>query len=128
MMVRMSGKLSASEKSILLNVARNAIDTAVHGMPSTRIDLAKMTNNLKSDGASFVTLTIGERLRGCIGALEAFQPLVLDVQEHAVSAALEDFRFQPVTPKEVPLLNIEISILSPLQPLAYQDGSDLLKK
>ena len=50
----------------------------------------------KRQGASFVTLTINGRLRGCIGTLEAYQPLANDVQEHALAAAFRDHRFSPV--------------------------------
>lgn len=124
----MTVELSENEKNTLLSIARNAIDAAVNQRPLESLDLNILANNLKSTGASFVTITIGGKLRGCIGALEAFQPLAFDVQEHAVAAALEDFRFQPVSLKELPLLNIEISILSPLKPLVYEDGSDLMKK
>ena len=55
-----------------------------------------MSEALQGTGASFVTLTIKGDLRGCIGALEAYQPLAIDVQDHAVAAALEDYRFPQV--------------------------------
>jgi AmmeMemoRadiSam system protein A len=64
-------------------------------------------------------------LRGCIGSLEARQPLALDVQEHAVDAAFHDFRFPPLTESELPGLHIELSILSAPEPLAYQNAEDL---
>jgi AmmeMemoRadiSam system protein A len=60
--------------------------------------------------------------------LEAYQPLILDVQEHAIAAATQDYRFPPVTAMEVPLLEIEISRLTPTQPLEYQDWRDLIAK
>jgi len=75
-----------------------------------------------------VTLTIEGNLRGCIGALQASQPLAQDVQEHAVAAALEDYRFRPVQPQEVAGLVIEISRLSPSQELEYFSPQDLLLK
>jgi AmmeMemoRadiSam system protein A len=75
-----------------------------------------------------VTLTIHDHLRGCIGALQASQPLGLDVQEHAAAAASEDYRFPPVQPQEVDQLVIEISRLSPSRDLDYADADDLLKK
>ena len=59
-------------------------------------------------GASFVTLTVAGRLRGCIGVLEAYQPLAEDVIEHAVAAALEDPRFPPVRPEELPHILVEV--------------------
>ena len=124
----MSGRLSENEKKTLLNVAREAITSAVSGLPPNEIDISKMTANLRSQGASFVTLTINGKLRGCIGALEAYQPLVLDVQEHAAAAAMEDYRFNQVSVEEISLLKIEISWLTPIVKLDYRDSKDLISK
>jgi len=74
-----------------------------------------------------VTLARHGMLRGCIGALEAYQPLVQDVCEHAEAAALEDYRFSPVMPNEVNQLEIEISVLTPAVPFLYETADDLLK-
>ncbi len=124
----MSHKLTDKDKIELLKVARSAIRSAVNGCQPEKIDLSAFSDELKADGASFVTLTKMGKLRGCIGALEAYQPLVLDVREHAIAAALEDFRFPPVTYGEIDLLKIEISRLSPLSRLDYKDNHDLIKK
>ncbi|NMN00665.1 AMMECR1 family protein [Bifidobacterium sp. DSM 109958] len=62
-------------------------------------------------GASFVTLTEGGRLRGCIGSIIAHQSLGRDVAEHAVDAAMRDPRFRPVSAQEYPLLRMEVSVL-----------------
>ena len=86
-----------------------------------------MSISLQEPGASFVTLTRRGDLRGCIGALEAYQPLALDVQEHAVAAALDDYRFPPVRPAELGSIRIEVSRLTPPVPLEYQVSSDLLQ-
>ncbi|TLN23663.1 AmmeMemoRadiSam system protein A, partial [bacterium] len=67
-------------------------------------------------------------LRACIGALEAYQPLVDDVREHAAEAAQEDFRFYPVRPKEVAHIQIEISRLTQPQPLEYSSPEDLVAR
>jgi AmmeMemoRadiSam system protein A len=75
-----------------------------------------------------VTLTQEGNLRGCIGALQASQSLALDVQEHAVAAAMEDYRFRPVLPEEVARLEIEISRLSPGKELEYSNPNELLSK
>ncbi|HEX2721207.1 MAG TPA: AmmeMemoRadiSam system protein A, partial [Candidatus Deferrimicrobium sp.] len=69
---------------------------------------------LAAPGAAFVTLTKNGRLRGCIGFTEAVAPLFKVVQECAVAAATEDPRFPPVSPKELPSLRVEISVLTPL--------------
>jgi len=69
----------------------------------------------------FVTLRIGERLRGCIGVLEGKEPLGRLIPRCAVSAALEDPRFAPVTRDELEELRIELSLLSPLVPSRADD-------
>ncbi|MEN4010722.1 MAG: AmmeMemoRadiSam system protein A [Chloroflexota bacterium] len=120
--------LSEEEKQILLREARRAIELAVNGQPLPWLDLAQLPPRLREAEATFVTLTLGGKLRGCIGSLEACQPLIEDVREHAVSAALDDYRFPPVRPAEVERLRIEISRLTAPQPLMYDTPADLLKK
>jgi AmmeMemoRadiSam system protein A len=119
--------LSDEEKKILLILARHTIDCVVNGKPTPQIDIAAFTLTLRENGASFVTLTKNGNLRGCIGTLEAYQPLVQDVCEHAAGSALEDYRFPPVQPKEVSLLKIEISYLNKPKPVVYERSEDLLE-
>lgn len=120
--------LTKPEGGILLKIAREALEKSVDGLPLPQINLSSLPDALREPGASFVTLTVEERLRGCIGALEAYQPLAKDVQEHAVAAALQDPRFPAVRPQECPQIQIEVSVLTPKKPLDYQDGEDLLEK
>jgi AmmeMemoRadiSam system protein A len=119
--------LSQEERAILLKLARQALEAGVSGKALEPIELSKQPQQLKEIGASFVTLTRKGELRGCIGALEASQPLVEDVRQHAVAAALQDYRFPPVSPEELPDLSIEISRLTPPQRLDYEKSDDLLK-
>ena len=120
--------LSAEEKAILLGLARQAIEDAVQGRPFSPLDLNSLPDSIRKPGASFVTLTINRELRGCIGALEAYQPLAEDVREHAVGAALQDYRFPPVSEDELKDLEIEISRLTPPQPLRYKTPEELLER
>ena len=124
----MSKKLNKSEQEILLKIARQALEKSVSGEPLPEVILPRLSTPLQETGASFVTLTIEGRLRGCIGTLEAYQPLAIDVQEHAVAAALQDFRFPNVRPVECPQILIEISVLSPRVPLEYDGPEDLLQE
>ena len=121
-------QLSDSERALLLKLAREAIDAAVNDRPLPPVDLGQLPPALCEPGASFVTLTEDGELRGCIGVLEAYQPLVEDVREHAVAAAQEDFRFYPVRPKEVPFIKIEISRLTQPQPLDYASPDELVRR
>lgn len=120
--------LSEDERKLLLRLAREAIEAAVNDRPLPPLDLTQLPVLLREAGASFVTLTEDGELRGCIGALEAYQPLADDVREHAVAAAQEDYRFYPIRPKEVPHIQIEISRLTKPQPLEYDSPEDLLGK
>lgn len=122
------GGLSQEEKQILLGLAREAIQHAVNRRSLPPLNLDNLPPRLQGLGAAFVTLTKEGELRGCIGTLEAYQPLAEDVREHAAAAALEDFRFPPVRPAEVEQLEIEISRLTEPQPLEYDSPLDLVHK
>jgi AmmeMemoRadiSam system protein A len=122
----LSEALTPEERARLLKLARQALEEGVRNLPPSPLDLRELSPRLREDGAAFVTLTIGGELRGCIGALEAYQPLAEDVREHAVAAALQDWRFPPVQPEELPKIEIEISRLTSPQPLHYDHPEDLL--
>jgi AmmeMemoRadiSam system protein A len=121
-------RLTAEEKTTLLGLARTTIELAVNEQPGLELDLESYPARLQRQGASFVTLTNAGELRGCIGALEAYQPLVQDVCEHAAAAAQEDYRFPPVQPDEVAELNIEISHLTQPESLEYATPDELVSK
>ncbi|MFM8320159.1 MAG: AmmeMemoRadiSam system protein A [Chloroflexota bacterium] len=121
----MDDRLTQDERSLLLRLARQALEQAVTQGRFTPPALEELPETLRRDGASFVTLTRRGELRGCIGALEAYQPLVLDVCEHAQAAALEDYRFPPVSPAELPEIEIEISRLTPQTELPYSSPEEL---
>jgi AmmeMemoRadiSam system protein A len=124
----MSLPLTDSEKQILLQHAREAMEYGVTGRTLPILDQNSLPPNLLEHGSSFVTLTIHTELRGCIGSLEANQPLVDDVREHAIAAALQDPRFPPVQPAELDSIHLEISRLTAPQPLEYSSAGDLIKK
>lgn len=119
--------LSSDEKKILLQLARTSLENCVHGKEPLIVDNEILTPRLREIGASFVTLTISGQLRGCIGALEAYQELYLDVCEHAIAAALHDYRFPPVRPSELNRIMVEVSHLTMPKTLIYQDPADLLE-
>lgn len=117
--------LSDDEKRTLLQIARDAIRAVAEGKKPTELALEDFSSNLQQEGASFVTLTKNGKLRGCIGTLEASQPFVLDVQEHAVAAAFQDYRFPDIRKEELDEIDIEISRLSPMVPLKYKIPEEL---
>ncbi len=118
-------RLTEEERQALLRLAREALELGVRGQKLPPLDWASLPPRLREPGATFVTLTRDGRLRGCVGALEATQPLAEDVREHAIAAALYDYRFPPVTPDELPDIRLEVSYLTPLEPLRYSRPEDL---
>lgn len=121
----MNQPLSDEERLILLKLAREALEQGVRHQPLRPLDLRSLPPRLSEPGASFVTLTRRGELRGCVGTLEAYQPLAEDVREHAVAAALHDYRFPPVTPDELAEIKIEISRLTRPIPLEYSKPEEL---
>jgi AmmeMemoRadiSam system protein A len=122
----MEDPLSDEEKLTLLRLAREALRAGIAGQEMPPLDIEKLPPRLGALGASFVTLTQGGQLRGCIGTLQRSQPLAEDVRQHAIDAALKDYRFPHVQPEDVDEIEIEISVLTTPQPLDYSQGEDLL--
>ena len=83
---------------------------------------------LAQQRATFVTLSLDGRLRGCIGSLVAHRTLLDDLIHNAKSAAFEDPRFYPLSPEEFKKVVIGISLLSPPEPLLYDSIEDLKSK
>ena len=112
---------------ILLQLARAAICGALKASyvaPSVDENAVWLTQ----PGATFVTLTTGSELRGCIGSLLACDPLIEDVRNNAISAALRDSRFPPLTAVELDDVSVEVSLLSKLHPIDFVDEKDALSK
>lgn len=104
--------LTPAERRALLELARAAVVARVTG----RAAPATGGEDLPVQRAgAFVSLHRGGELRGCIGHIEADRPLPDVVARVAASAATEDPRFPPLTPAELPLVDIEISVLGPLE-------------
>jgi AmmeMemoRadiSam system protein A len=120
--------LLPTDRATLLELARQAVARAAHGQEPSPVDLNALSDELRRDGASFVTLTKRGELRGCIGSLEARRPLALDVQENGANAATKDPRFPAVRPDELDALAVEVSVLSVPQPLQYDGPEDLVAK
>ncbi len=121
-----SHEYGPDQRRTLLAVARESIR---HGLETGRpltVDVSAFDPALQKERASFVTLNERGELRGCIGSLEAYRPLVADVAENAFNAAFRDPRFPPVTPDEFDALRIHISVLSPPEPMEFRDEADLL--
>jgi AmmeMemoRadiSam system protein A len=120
--------MNQEQKHALLKVARDTVKAVITGrrLPQVEAD----DPELASHCGCFVTLKNGDQLRGCIGQFIAEKPLVNMVVEMAKASATGDPRFLdvPITPDELPQLDIEISVLSPLKktndPLSLRLGVD----
>ncbi len=104
--------LTEGEKATLLRAAREAIAGRLQRQEPAA---PPATPALRERCGAFVTLHKGGRLRGCIGYVEARKPLLETVREMAVASAFQDPRFPPLGPEELPQVDIEISVLSPLR-------------
>jgi AmmeMemoRadiSam system protein B/AmmeMemoRadiSam system protein A len=115
-----SDELAEGEQKSLLRIARRTLDTYVRTGKVPPAEPA--TARLSEKRGAFVTLHERGDLRGCIGYVEAVKPLYLAVSEMAVAAATEDPRFARVEAGELGAIDIEITVLSPLRPLASPDS------
>ncbi|MEJ2344740.1 MAG: AmmeMemoRadiSam system protein A [Gammaproteobacteria bacterium] len=118
----------AAYRDLLLQLARQAIQHGLTHSEPMAVEPQDYPAPLREPRACFVTLQLDGQLRGCIGSLEAFQPLVADLAANAHAAAFHDPRFPPLTSPEFDRLSIHISILSPPEPLAFADEQDLLEQ
>ena len=119
---------------VLLPLARRAIANRL-GVPASATPLAGVSGSgadddawLELPGASFVTLTLGGSLRGCIGSLAPHRTLGEDVEANAVAAAVRDPRFPPLTSGEFEATLIEVSVLSAPRVLPVDGEADLLAR
>jgi AmmeMemoRadiSam system protein A len=108
--------LSAEGRLRLLALARGTLEAHFRGEPPPRL-ASDRSETFGEARAVFVTLRIGERLRGCIGTLVPEGDLSRSVPKFALRAAFEDPRFPGLGPDELPRCSIEISLLSSPQPL-----------
>jgi len=108
----------------LLTLARGEIGRHL-GLPAPAVPEKPW---LQKPGATFVTLTREGDLRGCIGSLEAHRPLVIDVRVNAVAAAFQDPRFPPVRYEEFELIRVEVSLLTPAEPLVAASEAEALRR
>jgi AmmeMemoRadiSam system protein A len=107
---------------LLLHIARSSISHAL----GCKHEVTESAPWLQESAATFVTLTLRGQLRGCIGSLLAHRPLLADVQANAVAAALHDPRFAPLSLQELGDTQIEVSVLSALQPLQFSSEAEAL--
>jgi AmmeMemoRadiSam system protein A len=102
------------DRALMLRLARDAIAAHVERRPS--LDLPQISV-LAAHGGAFVSLHARGELRGCIGHIEADEPLGEVIARCAVAACSDDPRFPPISSPELPDLRVELSLLGPLEPI-----------
>ena len=107
------------QKRALVSLARDAVNGAAGGARTP----VRASGDFPAASGAFVTLKRGGRLRGCIGTLECRRPLAEEVARVAVGAAREDPRFEPLRASELDDLQVEVSVLGPLEAVDPRDPS-----
>jgi AmmeMemoRadiSam system protein A len=119
-------RLADADRRTLLGIARTSVRHGLDtGRPSTP-ELATLPGSLRERRATFVTLELDGHLRGCIGHLEATEPLALDVADNAFAAAFRDPRFPQLAKTEFDPLHIEVSVLTPATELHFANEAELI--
>ncbi|MDR3273808.1 MAG: AmmeMemoRadiSam system protein B [Puniceicoccales bacterium] len=108
----------------IISICRKSIETALKRV--NNFMPANVPEVLKQLGASFVTLEIDGNLRGCIGSIHAYQPLIADLIQNARNAAFGDTRFPPLTAEEFKKITINVSLLSHPQKIKFENEGGLL--
>lgn len=123
-----SPEFTTEQRQTLLDLAEDSVRHGLqHGAPLP-VDLNDYPEALWAERASFVTLHKNGQLRGCIGHLTPVAPLLKDIADNAFAAAFRDPRFAAVQQTELPQLEFHLSILSPAEPIPFDDETDLLQK
>jgi uncharacterized protein len=128
MMNEPSAVYDATERAILLDIAARSIAHGLEHQRPLELDPDDYPEPLRAGRATFVTLERHADLRGCIGVLDAFRPLVVDVAQNAFAAAFEDPRFPPLRAPEYPELTLKLSVLTPAEPLVFGSEAELLAR
>ncbi len=114
--------------AILIDIARRELDQTIGGLPDSDEAGDRWRDQpwLFDPGAVFVTLLRNGALRGCVGSLFAVRPLIEEVRHNAIAAAQRDNRFSPVRPDELSQLEVEVTELSPPEPIRFTSEADAL--
>lgn len=108
-----------------------AVESIKHGLQygnKVIVNTSDYPEELQQDYATFVTLHKNGNLRGCIGTLESYQPLINDIAEHAFAAAFSDPRFPQLSQDEFEQLDIEISVLGKPEIINFESEEDLINQ
>ncbi len=121
--------LDKQQGQLLISLARHTIEEYFNKPSAHPIPPDELQNSIYDQRQPvFITLNKAGQLRGCIGSLSDEDTIIKGVQKNSINAAFHDSRFPPVDREELDELEIEISLLSMPQQLAYQNSEDLIGK
>jgi len=118
---------SEAQRHCLLKIARTTIELSVRNGTCTLHQIETNDEELLNPRGNFVTLSLNDNLRGCVGSIEGNGALIHSVAEHAWSAAFKDPRFPPVSEYEMEKLCISISVLTPKEIVPFSTEVELLE-
>ena len=119
--------MKLENKQYLLELSRQTLEHYFNTGKKINISVG-LDEELKEWAGTFVTLMIGDQLRGCVGHLQSTQSIYLDVIDNTLAAAFADDRFLPLKKDELEKINIEVSILTKSEKINYSSISDLLSQ
>ena len=117
---------SQAEQQMLKSIAKQSVLTGLEQQHPLEVNVSEYSEALQKEQATFVTLNIGDNLRGCIGTLSPHQALVESVAYNAYAAAFQDPRFPALSPQEYEQLKYHLSILSDTSPMQFDSEQSLL--
>ncbi len=123
----MSFEINSKEKEVLLDIARNTLENFIRHGIIPEVDESKITKTLETPAGAFVTLHKKGELRGCIGRFKPEKPLYKVVQDMAIASSTQDVRFPEVSEDELDEIDIEISVLTPMERVSSVDEIELGK-
>jgi MEMO1 family protein len=125
-----SAKLAFDDAEVVKRYGAMMNDVARRAIMGDRTSYPSQTlpPELKRNGASFVTLRKAGSLRGCCGSVTARKPLVEDIKANATRSAFRDPRFTPLQPREWEKVSLTVTLLSPLEPMRFENEADLLSQ
>jgi len=112
---------------MLIEIARDEIRKELTAEAPDRIASREIPESLYTKSGAFVSLYVNNSLRGCLGTFSEDEPLILNIKRLAISAALNDRRFTPISADEIHLVHIEISVLSPRKRISGPEDIEIGK-
>ena len=118
--------LSPEDLGVLASIAETTLRTALAEQRRWRPDPCEFPASLRRPGAAFVTLKREARLLGCIGTMQPVEPLCSVVADRTIAAAFQDPRTRGVFPEDFAFLDIEVSVLTPLERFSMASYDELV--